>query len=104
MPAFAAQCRPKNDYGTVRVAGSESGRFCTDGQLKQIMVRLIPAEDFDGRRLMKDVPATSVTPELRQRMRELDEGEDLEPLLRLILADDNPTRHGPAEIAGCCFS
>ncbi len=62
------------------------------------MAQLIPAEDFDGFRLMKDVPAANVTPELRQRMRELDEREDLEPLLRLILADDNPTPHGPAEI------
>jgi len=62
------------------------------------MSLLIPVEDFDNFRLMRDVKADSVTAQLREVMRSLDEREEMEPFLRLILADDAQTPHGPAEL------
>jgi hypothetical protein len=59
---------------------------------------LIPIEDFDNFHLMRDVKAGSITPLLRDVMRSLDEREEMEPFLRLILADDAQTPHGPAEL------
>jgi superfamily II DNA or RNA helicase len=62
------------------------------------MSLLIPIEDFDNFRLMRDVKADSITAQLRDVMRSLDEREEMEPFLRLILADDAQTPHGPAEL------
>jgi hypothetical protein len=59
---------------------------------------LVPIEHFENFRLMKEVATADVTAVLLKKMRDLDEREALEPLLRLILADDAQTPHGPAEI------
>lgn len=62
------------------------------------MSLLVPVEEFDNFRLMRVVDAASITPGLRSVVRSLDEREEMEPFLRIILADDAQTPHGPAEI------
>ncbi len=64
-----------------------------------LMSLLVPLESFDNFREMRDVAAKDLVPDLANQMRSLDERKDLEPLLRLILADEAQTPHGPAEIA-----
>jgi superfamily II DNA or RNA helicase len=63
------------------------------------MSLLVPLESFDNFREMRDVAAKDLAVALADQMRGLDERNDLEPLLRLILADNAQTPHGPAEIA-----
>ncbi len=62
------------------------------------MSRLVPAEAFDNFRLMKDWAAGDFAPTLLDVIKKLDEREEMEPFLRLILADDAQTPHGPAEL------
>src|SRR5579859_2045436 len=59
---------------------------------------LILVEEFDNFRLMRDVKPAEISPRLREVMTSLDEREEMEPLLRLILADNAQTPHGPAEL------
>src|SRR5712664_803432 len=59
---------------------------------------LVPVEDFDNFRVMRDMKPDGITSQLREVMRRLDEREEMEPFLRLILADDAQTPHGPAEL------
>ncbi|MCJ7483094.1 MAG: DEAD/DEAH box helicase [Thermodesulfovibrionales bacterium] len=60
--------------------------------------KLITFENVDTFRDIKDFPAKSIKPEIINTMRSLDEREEIEPFLRAILADENVTPHGPAEI------
>src|ERR1017187_10163997 len=66
------------------------------------MSLLIPFEAFDNFKEVKDFPTTEiprdVLTDLIQKVKELDEREELEPWLRSILADGAQTPHGPAEI------
>jgi superfamily II DNA or RNA helicase len=62
------------------------------GLLKQV-------DDYDSFSAVRNVPPESISKELVNAVRELDEREELEPYLRLILHDPNETPHGPAEIA-----
>lgn len=55
-------------------------------------------EEFDNFRLMRDVKPAEISPRLRAAMTSLDEREEMEPFLRLILADNAQTPHGPAEL------
>lgn len=50
--------------------------------MKQMSL-LIQVEDFDNFRLMRDVKPDSITPRLRDVMRNLDERDEMEPFLRL---------------------
>src|SRR6266511_896099 len=63
------------------------------------MSLLVPLDSFDNFREMRDVAGKDLVPALTDRMRILDERNDIEPLLRLILADSAQTPHGPVEIA-----
>jgi hypothetical protein len=56
-------------------------------------------EDYDTLSAVRSVPPESITPQLVETVRGLDEKEELEPYIRLILHDPNETSHGPAEIA-----
>ena len=62
------------------------------------MSKLVLAEAYDSFRIMKDVAPADVSPALLRAMRGMDEREEMEPFLRLILADDAQTPHGPAEL------
>ena len=63
---------------------------------------LVPIETYDNFKTAKDFPIpefpAAVLHDLIQRVKELDEREELEPWLRSILADGAQTPHGPAEI------
>jgi hypothetical protein len=63
---------------------------------------LIPIEAFDNFKAVKDFPVGGLPPnvlsDLVQKVKELDEREELEPWLRAVLADGARTPHGPAEI------
>jgi len=63
------------------------------------MSRLVLADRFDNFRQMRDVAIDDLSTAVVQQMNQLDEREELEPMLRLILADEAQTPHGPAEIA-----
>ena len=58
----------------------------------------VPAEKFDNFRLMRDVKVDDLASAVRDVMCLIDEREEMEPFLRLILADDAQTPHGPAEL------
>jgi superfamily II DNA or RNA helicase len=63
---------------------------------------LIPIEAFEQFKVVKDfplpeLPADTLTT-LVQKIKQLDEREELEPWLRSILSDGAQTPHGPAEI------
>lgn len=59
---------------------------------------LVHFEEFDAFREAKGFPPGSVLPILVEKVKSLDEREELEPLLRSILFDSNSTPHGPSEI------
>jgi superfamily II DNA or RNA helicase len=59
---------------------------------------LIRIDDFDNFREIRGFPAESVSKELQDVVRNLDEREELEPFIRSILFDTSITPHGPAEI------
>jgi len=56
-------------------------------------------EDFDGFSAVRRVSPESISGQLIEAVRKLDEREELEPYIRLIRHDPNETPHGPAEIA-----
>src|ERR1035438_200650 len=89
--------RPNEIYEKLQI---DPATHTTSGKSRTVkqMSLLIPIEDFDNFRLMRDVKADSITAQLRDVMRSLDEREEMEPFLRLILADDAQTPHGPAEL------
>ncbi|MDD4870401.1 MAG: DEAD/DEAH box helicase family protein [Kiritimatiellae bacterium] len=60
--------------------------------------QLIQIEQIDSFRDVKDFPSDTIIPEVVAKVRVLDEREELEPFLRAILADQNETAHGPAEV------
>ena len=62
------------------------------------MAGLVSADRFDQFRQMRDVSVTDLAPALIEHVKRLDERDELEPMLRLILADEAQTPHGPAEI------
>lgn len=63
---------------------------------------LIPIEAFDAFKAVKDFPLvelpTDTLATLVEKIKQLDEREELEPWLRSILSDGAQTPHGPAEI------
>src|SRR5258708_2888570 len=63
---------------------------------------LIPIETFENFKAVKDFPLGVLPADtliaLTEKMKELDEREELEPWLRSILSDGAQTPHGPAEI------
>jgi superfamily II DNA or RNA helicase len=62
----------------------------------------IPIEAFDAFRTVRDFPVSELPSDafltLVEKVKQLDEREELEPWLRLILSDNAQTPHGPAEI------
>lgn len=60
---------------------------------------LVHFDAFDNFLGAKEIPATTITPELITAVRRLDEREEFEPFIQFILNDSNETPHGPAEIA-----
>jgi superfamily II DNA or RNA helicase len=66
---------------------------------KENVTLLVPFDNFDNFREAKGFAAKSVTPDLVEAVRRLDEREEFEPFVRSILNDSNATPHGPAEIA-----
>ena len=60
--------------------------------------KLILIENIDAFRDIKDFPAKSIRTEIIDAVKALDERDEIEPFLRAILADENLTPHGPAEI------
>lgn len=61
--------------------------------------KLVHIDDFDNFAAIRSISAKSISQELIEAVRKLDEREELEPYIRLILHDPNETPHGPAEIA-----
>ncbi len=59
---------------------------------------LITIEDFDNFKKVRDFPAGSISKELQDVVRNLDEREEFEPFIRSILFDAGDTPHGPAEV------
>lgn len=59
---------------------------------------LVPFEQFDNFKDALQFSPDSVTPELINAVKQLDEREEFEPFIRSILNDSNVTAHGPAEI------
>lgn len=59
---------------------------------------LIAIEDFDNFKNIRNIPPDTISKELQDVVRNLDEREELEPFIRSILFDANITPHGPAEI------
>jgi superfamily II DNA or RNA helicase len=55
-------------------------------------------DDFDSFSAVRGTPPNTISTELINAVKQLDEKEELEPYLRLILHDPNETPHGPAEI------
>jgi len=84
--------------------GKSTSRFASSfaTSLSNAMSLLIPIEDYDNFKAVKDFPiaelSTDLLSDLVQKVKELDEREELEPWLRSILADGAQTPHGPAEI------
>jgi hypothetical protein len=59
---------------------------------------LVSLDSIDSFREVKNYPASSITPEIIDAVKRLDEREELEPFIRSILTDVGDTPHGPAEI------
>jgi hypothetical protein len=55
-------------------------------------------DDFDSFKLIRNVAPESISLDVVDAVRNLDEREELELHLRLILHDPNATPYGPAEI------
>lgn len=60
--------------------------------------RLLTLDGIDSFREVRNYPASAITRELIEAVRQLNEREELEPFLRSILTDVGETPHGPAEI------
>ena len=63
------------------------------------MGRLIKIQDIDQFCEIINIPEATITAELLESVRQLDERRDLEPMLREVLWDPTETPHGPTEIA-----
>src|SRR5712692_3779647 len=59
---------------------------------------LLTIDEIDNFRAVRDFRADSIIPSVLDRIRKLDEREELEPFILSILSDTNETPHGPAEI------
>jgi hypothetical protein len=62
------------------------------------MAQLITADQIDTFKDVRDFPFESINQKVIEKVRGLDEREELEPFLRTILTDTNETAHGPAEL------
>ena len=62
------------------------------------MSNLIAIDDFDNFVDIREFPSESITEDVLNSVRKLDEREEFEPFLRSILFDTSDTPHGPAEI------
>ncbi len=62
------------------------------------MASLIKIDDFDNFKQVSGFPPVTITKELLDTVRKLDERKELEPFIRSILFDSSDTPHGPAEI------
>ncbi len=60
--------------------------------------QLVTLDQIDPFQSVRDVPAAMLHEDVIARVRMLDEREELEPFIRSILADQNSTPHGPAEL------
>lgn len=63
------------------------------------MGNLIKIQDIDQFAEVVNIPEASITADILNSVRQLDERQDLEPMLREILWDPTETPHGPTEIA-----
>jgi hypothetical protein len=63
-----------------------------------VTARLLTLDGIDSFREVRNYPASAITRELIEAVRQLNEREELEPFLRSILTDVGETPHGPAEI------
>lgn len=63
------------------------------------MVRLIKIHEIDEFSDIKSIPDRSITDTIISNIKQLDEEQEMEPLIRQILYDPNETPHGPTEIA-----
>lgn len=63
------------------------------------MGNLIKIQDLDQFRDVVNVREDAITQEVLKGVRQLNERENLEPMLREVLADPTQTPHGPTEIA-----
>lgn len=61
--------------------------------------KLLRIEDIDQFSGVQSVPRSSITSEIENIIRNLNEREELEPLLRYLLVDTTETPHGSTEIA-----
>jgi len=59
---------------------------------------LITIDDFESFEKVRDWPPETISKELENAIRNLDEREHLEPFIRSILFDSCETEHGPAEL------
>lgn len=59
---------------------------------------LIAIEDFDNFKEIRGFPPGTISNELQEAVRNLDEREELEPFIRSILFDSSDTPHGPVEM------
>jgi superfamily II DNA or RNA helicase len=60
--------------------------------------KLVTIDQIDVFNIVKDFPVDVICPEVINKVRCLDEREELEPFVRAIISDPNETSHGPAEI------
>ena len=63
------------------------------------MGRLIKIQDLDQFCEVVNIPGAAITADILESVRQLDERQDLEPMLREVLCDPTETPHGPTEIA-----
>lgn len=63
------------------------------------MGRLIKIQDIEQFCEVVNIPDAAITPAVLDRVRQLDERRELEPMMREILWDPTETPHGPTEIA-----
>lgn len=75
-----------------RARASEGENALTDMSL------LITIDAFDPFKEVRDIAEETLSPELLNAVRKLDEADEMEVFLRAILSDFNQTPHGPAEI------
>ena len=64
-----------------------------------LMGRLIKIQDLDQFYEVVNIPGAAITADILESVRQLDERQDLEPMLREVLCDPTETPHGPTEIA-----
>jgi superfamily II DNA or RNA helicase len=65
---------------------------------KRAQSLLVHVDEIDNFIAVRDIRPESISPEVLDAVKRLDEREELEPYLRNILFDPNETPHGPAEI------